>query len=125
MPGAAVVFLSRFCHVCSLWAFGSLGDLELYLIAFLQALVSFSGYRAVVHENIRSTVASDEAIPFGIVEPFHRTIQTFHVTPSGTHFCAEFVPSTRPFCVCRWGLSRVVTIKNPVYGELSALMGNG
>jgi hypothetical protein len=86
MRSPAVLFLSRFCHVGSLWTFGSLGDLELYLIAFLQALVSFSRYRAVVHENIWSTFASDKAIPFGIVEPFHSTVQAFHVTPSGTHF---------------------------------------
>jgi hypothetical protein len=34
-----------------------------------------------VNEHIRSIVATQEAVSFGIVEPFDGAFQTFHVRP--------------------------------------------
>jgi hypothetical protein len=68
-------------NVGSLWAFLTLGDLELHLIPFLQAFITFGSNRAVVHENIGSIFAPDKSIAFGIVEPLNCTFQPFHVRP--------------------------------------------
>jgi len=58
-----------------------LGDLEFYLITLLQAFVTFGSYRAVMHENIGATITSNKAVTLSIIEPLHRTFQTFHLTP--------------------------------------------
>ena len=73
--------LRSFCNIRSLRTFGALGDLELNLIAFLQALVSFRRNRAVVHKDVSSIFAADKTVPLGIVEPLHRTFQAFHLRP--------------------------------------------
>jgi len=88
------------CDICRLGAFGSLRDLKFDLITFLQALVSFARYGAIVNEYIRSAFTSYKTITFGIVEPFHNTFQTFHIRPLGhASFGSESCLSLRPFCV--------------------------
>jgi hypothetical protein len=77
------VRLRRFCNVCGLRSFLTLCDLELYLIAFLQALVAFRSDRTVVNKDIGAIVPSDKAIAFGVVKPLNRTFQSFHVRPLG------------------------------------------
>jgi hypothetical protein len=81
--------LGRFRDVRGLRSFLALNDFEFNLIAFLQALVSFDGDRAVVHEDIGAAiVSSDEPISLRVIEPFDGSFQTFHVPPS----CLRFVP---------------------------------
>jgi len=69
--------------VSGLRTFLALGDLELYLITFLQALVTFRSNGAVVHKYIGAIVPSDEAVALRIIKPLHRTFQSFHVRPFG------------------------------------------
>jgi len=70
-----------FCNVHSLRALRALGDLELYRITLLQALITFRGNPAVMYKNIGSPLASNKTVSLGIVEPLHRTFQTFHARP--------------------------------------------
>src|ERR1700758_1757119 len=85
--------LGSFVYVCSLWAFLSLDNLELDVIAFLKTLITFRGDRAVVHKNIGPFVAPNESVAFRVVKPFHRTFQTFHLRPLGhVLFRTEAVP---------------------------------
>lgn len=74
-------YLRYFTDVSCLRAFLPLHDLEFDLITFLQALIAFRGDRAIVHKDVRSIVASNKTVAFGIVEPFHNTFQTFHLRP--------------------------------------------
>lgn len=70
-----------FANVGRLGTFLSLSNLELDGVSFLQALITFSRDRTVMHKDVGSIVTTDEAVAFGIVKPFHRTFQTFHVRP--------------------------------------------
>ena len=75
--------LRDFGDVRSLWSFLAFSDLELDLIAFLKALISFRADRAVVHEHIWAICATDEPIAFGVIEPLDGSFQTFHeISPS-------------------------------------------
>jgi len=88
-------------------AFWTLSYLKLDLVAFLQAFIAFGRDGAVMHENVGSSVTSDEAITFGVVEPFHRAFQTFHFAPPRARAWSEDVPcSLMPFCGRAEGLSR-------------------
>jgi hypothetical protein len=73
--------LSDFCDVRRLGALLAFGDLEFHLIAFLQALIAFGAYRAVMHEDICSIVTADEPVSFRVVKPFHCALQSFHLGP--------------------------------------------
>jgi hypothetical protein len=74
--------LSTLHNISCLRTFLTLRNLELDLVAFLQALVTLRRNRAVVHEHVRAIRASDEAVALGVIEPLHRSFQTFHVTPA-------------------------------------------
>ena len=95
-------------NICRLRAFWTLGYLKLYLVTFLQALIAFGRDGAVMHEHIGSSVTSDEAITFGVVEPFHRAFQTFHFAPPRARAWSEDVPCPlMPFCGHADGLSSI------------------
>ena len=89
MTGRTPVFkrlgldLRSFRNVSGLRTLLSLGDLELYLITFLQAFVAFRSNCAVVYKDIGAIVPSDEAVSLSIVKPFYGTFQSFHVRPFG------------------------------------------
>jgi hypothetical protein len=69
-------------YVRCLGAFLPLRDFKFDLVALLQTLVALRGYCAVVHKHVRlPIVATDEPVPFRVVEPLHRAFQTFHVRP--------------------------------------------
>lgn len=70
-----------FGNVGRLGTFLALGDFELDRVSFLQTFVAFGSDRTVVHKDVGSIVTTDESVAFGIVEPFDRTFQTFHVRP--------------------------------------------
>jgi hypothetical protein len=72
---------SCLADVRRLRSFCAFGDLELYRVAFLQALVSLGCDRAVVNENIGPIGAADETISFGVIEPLDGSFQAFHVPP--------------------------------------------
>src|SRR5262249_3453916 len=63
----------------------SLHDLELYVVAFLQALVAVARDGAVMHKDIRTVVTTDESQSLGIVEPLHLTLDSGHVHFLRTH----------------------------------------
>src|SRR5215471_158716 len=88
--------LRSFRDVRGLRSLLALDYLEFNLIAFLQALVSFGRDRAVVNEDIRAAIVpSDEPISLRIVEPFHGSLQTFHVPPSFLRLVLETVRISR------------------------------
>ena len=70
--------------VFSLGPFLTLYDFKLYVITLLQALVTFGADGAVMDENIRTVIASDEAESLGIVEPLNLTFDARHL-PSSVH----------------------------------------
>ena len=65
-------------YIGRLRAFLSLDDLEFNLVALLQALISIARDGAVVDEDIRSTIAPQEAVPLRIIEPLHRAFYAVH-----------------------------------------------
>src|SRR5579864_3310694 len=76
-----ILSLLSFAYVGSLRSFLALHNLELHGVAFLEALVAFSGDGAVVDEHVRPVVPSYEPVAFCVVEPLHSTFQTIHVRP--------------------------------------------
>jgi len=63
-------------YVRSLPALGSLHDVELHGLAFLQTLETTRVDRRVVHEDILTVLARDEAEALRVIEPLHSTL--FH-----------------------------------------------
>src|ERR1700686_445672 len=78
-------------YIRGLRSFLTLGNFELYRIAFLQALVAFGANRAVVNKYVCPIRAADEPVSLGVIEPLHGSFQTFHVIPPSS--CTSF----------RWG----------------------
>ena len=58
-------------HVFSLQALGTLRNVELYRLALLQALEPACLDCREVHKNIFATLAADEAVALGVVEPLY------------------------------------------------------
>lgn len=58
-------------NILSLWAFLTLGDDELYALAFSQGFETGAGNSAVVSENIGAGLLFDKTKTFGFVEPFN------------------------------------------------------
>ena len=75
--GACSVLLSL-NNVRCLRTFLALGDFELNLITFLQALVAFGRDRAVVYKYVWPICATDEPVPLRVIEPLHYAFQPFH-----------------------------------------------
>src|SRR5215472_2125562 len=53
----------------------ALGDVELDLLAFLQAAGAVAGDRADVHEHVRAALDRDEAVAPVAVEPLHHALR--------------------------------------------------
>src|SRR5258706_10675687 len=68
-------------NVCRLRSLLSFTNFELHRIAFLQALVALGSDGAVVYKNVGAIRATDEPVSLGVIEPFNRAFQTFHVPP--------------------------------------------
>ena len=71
----------NFHYVTGLRSFLSLDNFKFYLVAFLKALVSFRGDRAVMHKDIRTIFTSDKSKTFCIVEPLYSSLETSHLLP--------------------------------------------
>ena len=56
-------------NVAGLRALGSVNDLELHCLAFLERPEAVALNRRVVHEDVTASVALDESVPLGVVEP--------------------------------------------------------
>jgi len=59
-------------------ALRTLDDVEFNFVALFEGLVSFELDRAVVNEDIRSSVPSEKAKAFGVIEPFDLTLVLSH-----------------------------------------------
>lgn len=89
---------SKFAYIGRLRPFLSLDDLEFDSVALLQALISIASDGAVVDEDVRSTIAPQEAVALCIVEPLHCAFYTIHFVFSlfrrfpenGTDFRGQF-----------------------------------
>src|SRR5262249_4709371 len=56
-------------NVAGLRAFGTVNDLELHCLAFLERPEPVALNGRVVHEDVAASVALDETVPLGVVEP--------------------------------------------------------
>ena len=65
-------------YVGCLRTFLPFGDFKFDFITFLQTLVSLGRDGAVVNKHIRSIRTPDKPVAFRVIEPLHRTFQTFH-----------------------------------------------
>ena len=63
--------------VAGLQTLGSLFDIELDLLAFLQVLEAFALDRGEVHKDIIAAIASEEAVALRPIEPLDCTVDTF------------------------------------------------
>jgi|GraSoiStandDraft_9_1057307.scaffolds.fasta_scaffold243086_1 hypothetical protein len=74
---ACLKFVGLDClHVFSLPALGSLGDVELHRLAFLQASEAAGLNGGKMHENVFAILAADKAVAFGVIEPLYCSL--FH-----------------------------------------------
>jgi hypothetical protein len=78
--------LTKFClahydNVGCLWAFRTVGNLELYLIAFIEGLkpVSLNGRK--VNEDIIPVVSGNEPIALLLIKPFYTTFGHYNSPP--------------------------------------------
>src|SRR6202158_2273611 len=88
-------------YIRGLRSFLTLGNFELYRIAFLQALVAFGANRAVVDKYVWPIRAPDEPVSLGVIEPLHGSFQTFHVPPLPARPLVWGEPRTCPQSKCR------------------------
>ena len=58
-------------HLIGLGTFGSLNDIEFHLVAFFEALIPLELNGAVMNEDIGAVFASEEPVPFCVVEPLN------------------------------------------------------
>jgi hypothetical protein len=59
----------------------TLDDLELDAITLGEGLEAASLNGAEVNEDVRASLAGDETVPFGIIEPLHGAGETSHFVP--------------------------------------------
>src|SRR5579859_5966263 len=67
-------------HLVGLRTLLPLDDVKFDLVSLLQTLVPIQLDRAVVHEDIRTIVPSDEAVSLRVVEPLHLAFVLGHVS---------------------------------------------
>jgi|SRR5215467_10952151 len=84
-----------FAYVLGLRAFLALDNFKFDVIAFLKALVAFGFDGAVVDENVRAVIATDEAKTLGVVKPFHFSFDSRH-DPYSELFLKEKVGGRSP-----------------------------
>ena len=75
-------------YLIGLRSFGALDDVEFDLIALFEALIAFSLYGCVVNEYVGALIATEETVPFSVVEPFHCSPVLCHV-PNSLLFVVE------------------------------------
>jgi hypothetical protein len=92
-----------------LWAFLSLDNFELDVIALLEALISLRLDGTIVDEHIRAVISADKAEALRVVEPFHFAFNSRHDPYSGRSLGYTVIlwsPRTSFsfswFCHCYW-----------------------
>jgi hypothetical protein len=84
LKGAAQYWLLYPRYVAGLRALLTVHDLELYLVAFLQALITVIVDGAVMDEHVWTAIlTSDKAKTFCIIEPLHGPFQSHVLLPPG------------------------------------------
>jgi hypothetical protein len=58
-------------HIRSLGAFRPVNDIERHFLAFREGLETLFQDGGVVNEDVFALVRFDEAVTFGVIEPFH------------------------------------------------------
>src|SRR5690242_3436392 len=81
--GAVTAALADDFHVLRLGPLLALRDVELDLLAVLEAAVAATCDRAEVHEDIWATFNLDEPVALVAVEPLHRTLRHLDLLRSG------------------------------------------
>jgi hypothetical protein len=104
-------FLLSLYHICSLWPFLTIDNLELDRVALLQAFVTLRNQGTVVYEYVRAIVTTDKAEALCIVEPFYGSFQFHFLFLPGTNDPQESsrVPSLN--CVKQFKASEPVSIE--------------
>src|ERR1700722_4915549 len=64
-------FFSEPGYLIGLGTLGSLNDIELNLIAFFEALIPLALNGAVMNEDVGAVIATEEPMPFCVVEPLN------------------------------------------------------
>ena len=78
--------MSYASYLVCLRSLGSLDDVEFDFIAFFEALIAFALDGCVVNEYVGALIATEETVPFSVVEPLDSSFQSFHAGPS---FCTS------------------------------------
>jgi hypothetical protein len=73
--------LAHYNNVGCLWAFRTIGNLELYFIAFIEGFKPISLDSGEVHEDIISVISGNEPIALLLVKPFHTTFGHYNSPP--------------------------------------------
>src|SRR5262245_23057705 len=67
-------------NVGGLWSLFALSDFERHPLPFIERAVVIADDCRVVHEDVTTLIAADEAIPLGGIEPLHCALS--HALPS-------------------------------------------
>ena len=73
--------LAHHDNVGCLWTLWTVGNFELYLIAFIEGLESFSLNGGEVNEDIISVVSGNEPIALLLIKPFYFTFGHYNSPP--------------------------------------------
>ena len=61
-------------NVRGLRTFRTVCYLELHFLAFVQSLPTIHADRGVMHKDVLAFICCDEAVAFGVIEPFNYTV---------------------------------------------------
>jgi len=73
--------LAHYDNVGCLWALRTVGNLELYLIAFIEGFKAISLNGRKVNEDIISVVSGNEPIALLLIKPFYTTFGHYNSPP--------------------------------------------
>jgi len=73
--------LAHHNDICCLWALRTLGNLELYLVAFIKGFETIPFNGGEVNEDIIPIVSGYEPIALLLIKPFHTTFGHYNSPP--------------------------------------------
>ena len=74
-------YSAHYDNVGCLWAFRTIGNLELYLIAFIEGFKSIPLNGREVYEDIISVISGNEPKALFLIKPFHTTFGHYNSPP--------------------------------------------
>jgi hypothetical protein len=74
-------YLAHYNNIGCLWAFRTIGNLELYLIAFIKGFESILLDGGEVNEDITSIISGNESVALLLVKPFDTTFGHYNSPP--------------------------------------------